>query len=144
MNQISKMIIKQFISGILIAFILGHSASAQTTTIVNPILTGFYPDPSVVQVGQDYYLVNSTFSYFPGIPVFHSKDLKNWELRKILLQHPDVVNHGFQYVDWVFEGKDIIFLSRTAFDDEGGGAHNNHDANFLTFHRIPKFRKIKP
>lgn len=53
--------------------------SAQTTTIVNPILTGFYPDPSVVQVGADYYLVNSTFSYFPGIPVFHSKDLKNWK-----------------------------------------------------------------
>ncbi|WP_254560490.1 glycoside hydrolase family 43 protein [Dyadobacter diqingensis] len=54
-------------------------ASAQTTTLVNPILTGFYPDPSVVQVGTDYYLVNSTFSYFPGIPVFHSKDLKNWK-----------------------------------------------------------------
>ena len=76
--------------------------------------------------------------------LFSSKDLKNWELRKILLQHPDIVNHGFQYVDWVFEGKDIIFLSRTAFDDGEGGAHNNHDANFLTFHRIPKFRKIRP
>ncbi|GGB97800.1 glycoside hydrolase family 43 protein [Dyadobacter sediminis] len=48
-------------------------------TLTNPILTGFYPDPSVVQVGTDYYLVNSTFSYFPGIPVFHSKDLKNWK-----------------------------------------------------------------
>lgn len=76
--------------------------------------------------------------------LFSSKDLKNWKLRKILLQHLDIVNHGFQYVDWVFEGKDIIFLSRTAYDDEGGGAHNNHDANFLTFHRIPKFRKTKP
>jgi len=57
----------------------GQSARAQTTTLVNPILTGFYPDPSVVRVGTDYYLVNSTFSYFPGIPVFHSKDLKNWK-----------------------------------------------------------------
>lgn len=54
-------------------------AAAQTTTLVNPILTGFYPDPSVVKVGSDYYLINSTFSYFPGIPVFHSKDLKNWK-----------------------------------------------------------------
>ncbi|WP_439585668.1 glycoside hydrolase family 43 protein [Dyadobacter bucti] len=54
-------------------------AAAQTTTMTNPILIGFYPDPSVVQVGTDYYLVNSTFSYFPGIPVFHSKDLKNWK-----------------------------------------------------------------
>jgi len=59
-------------------FISGR-ASAQRTTLINPILTGFYPDPSVVQVGTDYYLVNSTFSYFPGIPVFHSKDLKNWK-----------------------------------------------------------------
>ncbi|MDP3404175.1 MAG: glycoside hydrolase family 43 protein [Brevundimonas sp.] len=44
----------------------------------NPILTGFYPDPSVTRVGEDYYLVTSTFSYFPGIPVFHSRDLVNW------------------------------------------------------------------
>ncbi|MCF0069662.1 glycoside hydrolase family 43 protein [Dyadobacter sp. CY261] len=57
---------------------MSYAVSAQTN-LVNPILTGFYPDPSVVQVGTDYYLVNSTFSYFPGIPVFHSKDLKNWK-----------------------------------------------------------------
>lgn len=74
--------------------------------------------------------------------LFNSKDLRNWELRTILLQHPEVIKHGFQYVDWLFEGKDIIFLSRTAFDDDQGGAHNNHDANYLTFHRIRKFRKI--
>ena len=44
----------------------------------NPILQGFYPDPSIVRVGRDYYLVNSTFIWFPGIPVFHSRDLVNW------------------------------------------------------------------
>jgi xylan 1,4-beta-xylosidase len=44
----------------------------------NPILKGFYPDPSVTRMGEDYYLVNSTFSYFPGLPVFHSKDLVHW------------------------------------------------------------------
>lgn len=44
----------------------------------NPILQGFYPDPSVTRVGEDYYLVTSTFSYFPGIPIFHSRDLVNW------------------------------------------------------------------
>ncbi|MCE7059442.1 glycoside hydrolase family 43 protein [Dyadobacter sp. CY343] len=71
--------IKYFISATLVAVLcIGQLVSAQTT-LVNPILTGFYPDPSVVQVGTDYYLVNSTFSYFPGIPVFHSKDLKNWK-----------------------------------------------------------------
>ena len=46
----------------------------------NPVLAGFYPDPSICRVGGDYYLVNSTFAYFPGIPVFHSRDLVNWKL----------------------------------------------------------------
>ncbi len=45
----------------------------------NPIIPGFYPDPSVCRVGDDYYLVNSTFEYFPGIPIWHSKDLINWK-----------------------------------------------------------------
>ncbi|NLK22077.1 MAG: glycoside hydrolase family 43 protein [Epulopiscium sp.] len=44
----------------------------------NPIIPGFYPDPSICRVGEDYYLVTSTFSYFPGVPIFHSKDLVNW------------------------------------------------------------------
>jgi hypothetical protein len=71
-----------------------------------------------------------------------SSDLKNWSICKVLLQHPDVKKHGFQYVDWQFDGKDIIFLSRTAFDDGVGGAGNFHNANFLTFHRIKNFRKL--
>jgi len=45
----------------------------------NPILSGFYPDPSICRAGNDFYLVNSTFAYFPGIPIFHSKDLINWK-----------------------------------------------------------------
>ncbi|MFC3549879.1 glycoside hydrolase family 43 protein [Lysobacter cavernae] len=44
----------------------------------NPILAGFYPDPSIVRAGDRYYLVNSTFAYFPGIPVFESRDLVHW------------------------------------------------------------------
>ncbi|MFW5821927.1 MAG: hypothetical protein ACOCU7_00950, partial [Tangfeifania sp.] len=72
-----------------------------------------------------------------------SPDLKNWTVHKILLEHPDVKKHGFQYVDWQFDGRHIIFLSRTAYDDEFGGAHNYHDANYLTFHRIKNFRKLK-
>ncbi|MBR1448405.1 MAG: glycoside hydrolase family 43 protein [Prevotella sp.] len=45
----------------------------------NPIIPGFHPDPSVCRVGADYYLVNSSFEYFPGVPVFHSTDLQQWE-----------------------------------------------------------------
>jgi len=71
-----------------------------------------------------------------------SKDLRNWTIHTILLHHPDVKKHGFQYVDFQFDGKDIIYLSRTAYDDEYGGANNYHDANFLTFHRIKNYRKL--
>lgn len=45
----------------------------------NPVLSGFYPDPSICRVGEDYYLVVSSFEYFPGLPVFHSRDLVNWK-----------------------------------------------------------------
>ena len=44
----------------------------------NPILSGYYPDPSVTRVGDDYYLVLSSFAHFPGLPIFTSKDLVNW------------------------------------------------------------------
>ncbi len=69
-----------------------------------------------------------------------SSDLKSWTVRCILLYHPDTAAHGFQYVDWLFDGDDIIAACRTAYDDGLGGAHNNHDANFLTFHRVSNFR----
>lgn len=45
----------------------------------NPIMQGFYPDPSICAVGGDYYLINSTFAYFPGLPIMHSRDLAHWE-----------------------------------------------------------------
>lgn len=45
----------------------------------NPVIPGYHPDPSVCRVGEDYYLVNSSFQYFPGVPLFHSRDLVHWE-----------------------------------------------------------------
>ena len=61
-------------------------------TIFNPILPGFYPDPSICRVKNDYYLVNSSFSYFPGIPVFHSRDLRNWKQIGYVLDRPGQIN----------------------------------------------------
>ncbi len=55
---------------------------------LNPIISGFYPDPSICRKGEDYYLVNSTFAYFPGIPIFHSRDLVNWEQIGNVLDRP--------------------------------------------------------
>ncbi len=45
----------------------------------NPILAGYYPDPSICRVGDDYYLINSSFAHFPGLPIFHSTDMVNWK-----------------------------------------------------------------
>ena len=50
-----------------------------TVTYRNPVISGFHPDPSVCRDGEDYYLVTSSFEYFPGVPLFHSKDLVHWE-----------------------------------------------------------------
>ncbi|HDT6047981.1 TPA: family 43 glycosylhydrolase, partial [Raoultella planticola] len=49
-------------------------------TITNPILTGFNPDPSMCRQGEDYYIATSTFEWFPGVRIYHSRDLKNWSL----------------------------------------------------------------
>ena len=46
----------------------------------NPIFKGFNPDPAICRKGDDYYVAVSTFEWFPGIPIYHSKDMKHWEL----------------------------------------------------------------
>lgn len=74
------------------------------------------------------------------LALLSSTDLRNWEQRCVVLYHPDSKRHAFQYVDWLFDGDDLVVASRTAWDDQHGGAPNEHDANFLTFHRIENFR----
>jgi hypothetical protein len=74
------------------------------------------------------------------LALLSSADLMKWEVRCHLLHSPDRARTGFQYVDWLFDGEDLIAACRTAFEDGVGGAHNAHDANFLTFHRIAGFR----
>jgi xylan 1,4-beta-xylosidase len=63
-------------------------------TFRNPVIPGFWSDPSVCRVGEDYYLITSTFEYFPGIPVFHSKDLVNWEMIGYCIHRPDQMPKG--------------------------------------------------
>jgi xylan 1,4-beta-xylosidase len=55
----------------------------------NPILAGFYPDPSILRVEEDYYLVNSSFAWYPGVPIFHSRDLVHWEQIGHVLDRPE-------------------------------------------------------
>ncbi len=76
------------------------------------------------------------------LALMSSPDLRVWTIRKVILHHDDAERHAFQYVDWQFEGGDIVVASRTTYDDAEGGAPRGHDANYLTFHRISGFRKL--
>jgi len=75
-NCITKM--KKAIFSLLLFCAVAVQAQ-KAGTYTNPILAGFYPDPSICRVGNDYYLVNSSFAYYPGLPIFHSKDLVSWK-----------------------------------------------------------------
>ncbi|MCV9389257.1 glycoside hydrolase family 43 protein [Reichenbachiella ulvae] len=78
---------------ILLILTLGSNVFGQDQpeTFKNPILTGFHPDPSICRVGEDYYLVNSSFEWYPGLPVYHSRDLVNWELIGYGIHRPNQV-----------------------------------------------------
>jgi len=99
---------------------------------------------SLASVVLDRHRANNPGSIRNALALTCSSDLRQWKVRCILLHHPDVRKHGFQYADWLFDGEDIIAVCRTAADDGLGGAHNNHDANFLTFHRFARFRQLSP
>jgi mannose-6-phosphate isomerase-like protein (cupin superfamily) len=86
--------------------------------------------------------ISSPGSVRNTLAVMSSPDLTHWSPRAIIEHNPDTKTHAFQYPDWQFDGKDLIVLSRTAFDDDSGGAHSYHDANYLTFHRVSNFRKL--
>jgi alpha-N-arabinofuranosidase len=60
----------------------------------NPILPGFHPDPSICRAGDDYFLVNSSFAYFPGVPLFHSRDLVHWRQIGHCLTRPEQLPLG--------------------------------------------------
>ena len=81
-------------------------------------------------------------SYRNILSLASSADLRDWRIDAELQRHEDPKNHAWQYVDWVFDGRDIIYASRTAYDDAAGGANRAHDANYLTFHRIEGYRRL--
>ncbi len=92
----------------------------------NPVLKGFFPDPSVCRVGTDYYLVCSSFEFFPGVPVFHSTDLENWtQIGNVLDRESQLPLHGVgaSYGIWAptiryWNGK--FYMITTRF---GNGTH---------------------
>ncbi|MSU50777.1 MAG: exo-alpha-sialidase [Opitutus sp.] len=72
-----------------------------------------------------------------------STDLRRWTVVQTVLSDPDQEKIGFHYVDWLVDGNDLIFTSRTAYPDGMGGPRNHHDNNFITFHRIEDFRRLR-
>jgi alpha-N-arabinofuranosidase len=74
---------------VLFLFCAVAGSAQKTGSYTNPILAGFYPDPSICRVGNDYYLVNSSFVYYPGLPVFHSTDLVNWKQLGHAMNRPE-------------------------------------------------------
>lgn len=101
----------------------------------NPVLTGFYPDPSITRVGDDYYLVTSTFSYFPGIPVFHSRDLVSWTQIGNAIDRPsqlDFKNLGMSrgvFAPTIEHHNGTFYIANTCIDCGG---------NFLLTAKDPK------
>lgn len=112
---------------LLLLLLLGIPAmsSAQQQGYTNPVVPGFYPDPSVCRVGDDYYLVTSTFEYFPGVPVFHSKDLIHWTqighclTRKSQLPLDNCAASGGIYAPTIRYNKGVFYMTTT--NVSGGG-----------------------
>ena len=85
MKRIRIMIVMAILSLIVITTTIAQNVPK---TYQNPILTGYHPDPSICRKGDDFYLINSSFEWFPGIPIHRSKDLVNWELIGYAMKDP--------------------------------------------------------
>ncbi|WP_445733032.1 sialidase family protein [Mariniflexile sp.] len=79
-----------------------------------------------------------------GITLYSSTDLKTWKKEKLVLEGKSSWMHGFNYPSMQFDGDDIIFVLRTAWENERGQAQRWHDADMFTFHRVRNFRDIVP
>jgi len=102
-------------------------ATTQTLpkTFKNPILSGFHPDPSICRAGDDFYLTNSTFEFFPGLPIYHSRDLVHWEQIGNALDRPSQLplkgasDRGGLYAPTLRYWKGLFYL--TCDNVSGGG-----------------------
>jgi xylan 1,4-beta-xylosidase len=109
----------------LLAMAIAGSSSPSAQAYTNPIISGFYPDPSICRVGDDYYLVNSSFEFFPGVPVFHSRDLVHWQqigyclTRKSQLPLDKVRASGGIYAPTLRYHDGVFYMVTTNVD--GGG-----------------------
>ena len=90
LNRKIKRLLLLLVTIFLCARMMGETIIPDS--ISNPIRTGFHPDPSICRVGEDYYLVTSSFTWFPGLPIYHSRDLTNWSLIGHALTNPKAID----------------------------------------------------
>lgn len=112
----------------------------------NPILPGFYPDPSICKANDTYYLVNSSFEYFPSIPIFESKDLINWHQIGHVLDEYNMITlkQGFPNKTGIYaptirfyQGMFYVVCTNVAYDEI-------HDGNFIVSAKSPSGPWSKP
>ena len=95
-------------------------------TVKNPILMGFYPDPSICRKGEDYYIVNSSFVYAPGVPIFHSRDLAHWEQIGNILDRPSQLpEENRQHSQHSQDEQGIFFRQRQLCRGKRGAPFHN-------------------
>ncbi|GIH26803.1 glycoside hydrolase 43 family protein [Acrocarpospora phusangensis] len=91
----------------------------------NPVIPGFHPDPSVCRVGADYYLVTSSFEWFPGVPIFHSRDLVHWRQLGHVLDRPSQLDldgvrpSGGIYAPTIRHHDGVFYMITTLMDEPG-------------------------
>lgn len=92
----------------------------------NPVRRGFYPDPSVIRVGEDFYMVNSSFQYFPCIPISHSKDMVHWETIGHAITDPSYLDlsgikdsHGIWAPDIFYDNGTFYIIATMRLNDSG-------------------------
>lgn len=122
-------------------FVHFPGASKKFTIRYDPESQKYWSLVNWIQPGDMKYLEKEKAGRIRNnLSLVSSTDLSNWIIERTVLYHPDINDHAFQYVDWQFDGEDLVAVSRTAFEDGLGGADNYHNANFITFHRITEFR----
>lgn len=128
-----------FLLTALLFFIVSNINLAQQK-YENPIIPGFNPDPSICRVGEDYYLVTSTFEYFPGVPIYHSRDLVNWKIIGHVLHCPsqldlDTINcSGGIYAPTIRYNNGTFYMITTLV----GQTKNPKQRNFIVTAKDPK------
>lgn len=99
----------------VLLMLLSFNLYAQSNQYKNPILAGFYPDPSICRVDSNFYLINSTFAYYPGLPVFHSTDLVNWKQIGNAIDRPEQLEYSGAGVSRGLFAPDISYHDGTFY-----------------------------